>query len=73
MTKMIANIIAYIISIFLSCLISLFIHYCFDIGLITSGLCIDLFFMFICGLFVTLLNYFIPKLIHKHKDGDDHE
>lgn len=70
---MISNIIAYIILIFLFFLISLFIYYIFDFGLLTLDLCIDLLFMFFCACFVTLLNYFIRKLIHKHKDGDDNE
>lgn len=72
--KMIANIITYIISIFLSCLISLFIHYCFDVGLLDSDLCVVLLFMFIYACFVVFLRYFISRKIHKHdKDGDDHE
>lgn len=71
---MIANIIAYIISIFLSCLISLFIHYCFDVGLLDSDLCVVLLFMFIYACFVVFLRYFISRKIHKHdKDGDEYE
>lgn len=71
---MIADIIAYIISFFLSCLISLFIHYCFDVGLFNSDQCIVLLFMFIYACFVIFLRFFISRKIHKHdKDGDDHE
>lgn len=70
---MIANIIAYIISFFLSCLISLFIHYCFNVGLLTSDLCIVLLFMFIYACFLILLKYFISRKIHKHdKDINDY-
>lgn len=72
--KMIANIISYIISIFLSYLILLFIRFCFDVGILTSDLCIVLLFMFIYACFLILLKYFISRKIHKHdKDGDDHE
>lgn len=70
--KMIANIISYIISIFLSYLILLFIRFCFDVGILTSDLCIDLLFMFIYACFVVFLRYFISRKIHK-KDGDDYE
>lgn len=45
--KMIANIISYIISIFLSYLILLFIRFCFDVGILTSDLCIVLLFMLV--------------------------